>query len=125
MTECAVGPCHEPRVKESSFCPKHDTDVETNRRAAPKAPMRFTSGHKLHYRDSQSLRPRPAPTRSHRRGASDHVPLHDLPGSTRPRPVRVGRVGLLLKPQFRCPGCQLTKDLAQQMPGGFCVDCTY
>ena len=51
MTECAVGPCHEPRVKQSSFCPKHDTDVETDRGVAPKSPMRFTSGHKLHYRD--------------------------------------------------------------------------
>ena len=51
MTECAVGPCHEPRVKESSFCPKHDTDVETDNRVAPKPPMRFTSGHMLDYSD--------------------------------------------------------------------------
>jgi len=125
MTECAVGPCHEPRVKQSSFCPKHDTDVETNRRVAPKAAMRFTSGHKLHYRDCShfvhALPPREA-TDEELRTMS---PCTTCLGQPDPGRSESGGSVVLLKPQFRCPGCQLTKDLAQQMPGGFCVDCTY
>jgi hypothetical protein len=125
MTECAVGPCHEPRVKESSFCPKHETDVETDRRVAPKPPMRFTSGHKLHYRDcghfDDALPPREA-TDEELRTMSPCTTCLGQPDAGR---SRSGGSVLLLKPQFRCPGCQLTKDLARQMPGGFCIDCTY